>query len=358
MKLSIPLLYNFSAADNSITAVRYLLAFAVLVAHFNYLSDTNVAFPITSYNGVCGFFTISGFLIFRSYHNAGCNFKQYIYRRGVRILPSYIIVVVFFTLVLSFVSSLSYCDYFSSSQTWRYLTANLLFANFIEPSLPGVFTDGVTTAVNGSLWTMKVEWALYLSVPVVAWLIFKRGYKPWVVIGFTYLFSVAYRWGFWALYCYTGSSIYETISRQFFGQMTFFYLGALLFCYYERIYPKLLVKGIIAFAVYIFVDAVGLQNDYYQFVVSPLILSSIVLSAGLVSRWGKFATSFTDCSYEIYLFHFPIIQFFVNTLLIENKLLLFILSTFTTIFMAYVTALLTKRFYLRKNKKPKQYCSR
>lgn len=293
-------------ADNNIGAVRYLLALAVLVAHFNLIGGYDLPFPVSSYQGVCGFFTLSGFLIFKSYsHTPGW---RYLYRRGARILPSYLTVVLLATLALATVSTLTVSEYFSSGQTWRYLLANMAFLNWIQPSLPGVFTDGVTEAVNASLWTMKIEWALYLTVPLTAWLIIDRGYRAWIVIGVTYVLSVAYRWTFWALYADTGDSLYEVLSRQFFGQMTYFYIGALAYCYFSRIRRWLPMIGIAGLIVMSAAYMGANVSRLYRFGVNPLALAAIVLSLCFAGHWGRLASRIEDCSYEIYLFHFPVVQ--------------------------------------------------
>ena len=84
-----------------------------------------------------------------------------------RILPPYWATVVLFAILLGFCSASP--DYFLSGQFWKYLIANLCFVNFVEPALPGVFDGMEVTAVNGSLWTMKVEWMLYLSMPFASY---------------------------------------------------------------------------------------------------------------------------------------------------------------------------------------------
>lgn len=325
--------------DNSITAVRYLLALAVAVAHVNYLTGGSVMFPITSYQGVCGFFTISGFLIIKSFHHSEGKIGRYLFNRAVRILPSYFVVVIIATFALAGISTMPAGSYFSSGHTWRYLLANLSFMNFIEPSLPGVFdANDVTSAVNGSLWTMKIEWALYLSVPVAAWLIWRRNRRPWVVISAFCLFSVGYRWGLWTLYQRTGEQIYEILSRQFFGQLTFFYLGVFLYFYYGKLRRRLPLIGAVALCIAVGALFIGRDSDLYRFVVDPLVLSAIVLSSGLAGRWGCIASRFTDCSYELYLFHFPVIQVFVNLCPDMAPTRIFFFAMGSTLVLAYLTA--------------------
>ncbi|MDE7396829.1 MAG: acyltransferase [Muribaculum sp.] len=331
---------DMSRTDNNIGAVRYILALAVFIAHYNLLSGHDIPFPVTSYQGVGGFFAISGFLIFKSYHRAEGNTMHYLRNRALRILPSYFFIVIAATLILSAVSSLGITDYFRSHITWRYLTANIAFLNFLQPSLPGVFEDGITNAVNGSLWTMKVEWALYLSVPAAAWFILRRGYRPWIVIGIIYILATAYRWGFLALYQHTGISLYEILSRQFLGQMTFFYAGVLLYCYFDHLKKFLPVIGAISLAVIVSATIVRYDSAIYVIVLYPAALSAVVLTLGLWGRWGTPVARLEDCSYEIYLFHYPVIQLFTR-LNIFNGVpgwILFFSSFMATWILAYICA--------------------
>lgn len=63
------------------------------------------------------------------------------------------------------VTTLSTGDYFSSSDSWRYLMNAILRPVF---ALPGVFQDApYVGSVNGSLWTLPVEFFCYLAVPLL-----------------------------------------------------------------------------------------------------------------------------------------------------------------------------------------------
>ena len=208
--------------ENNLDIVRYYLSFAVLFAHFAELTGTTNFFPTSSYTAVGGFFMLSGFLVFYSYLRSK-SLKQYFLRRARRILPPYMAIVLLCAVVGAFVTNMSAGDYFTSSQFWQYLGANLTFANFLQPALPGVFTGQVYEAVNGSLWTMKIEVLLYLSIPISAWLL-SRYNKAWTLV-VIYVLSYIYKVYMGHLYIESGDMIYRIMQRQVGGQLLFFYSG-------------------------------------------------------------------------------------------------------------------------------------
>lgn len=202
--------------------IRYILAFAVVISHFNYAEGTNYYFPISSYHAVGGFFALSGFLIYHSYLTSN-SLKGFFYKRLRKIAPPYFFIVISCAFLLYFICDPSYQSNYFSLDWFKYLISNLLFLNFIQPDIPGVFNG---SAINGSLWTIKIEWLLYLSVPIIIAFISKfihKKNKELYVYLFLYLFSALYRIVFYNLYVDTGKEIYNILSRQFLGQLCFFY---------------------------------------------------------------------------------------------------------------------------------------
>lgn len=298
---------KFNRRNNNMDALRYVMAFSVIVAHFNELCGFHISWPISSATGVGGFFALSGFLIYRSYNHSP-NLRTFLAKRALRILPPYFLVVLLCAFCLAGVSTLPPVEYFFSAGWLKYVGANLCFLNFLQPDLPGVFHDGrfVTSAVNGALWTMKVEWCLYLTVPVVAWICSRRHFKRSHTIVFSLIIvgSVIYSLLFIWLFATTGKEIYAMLARQFFGQLSFFYIGALAALKLEQwlkhkwLWLALLLTGIALMQI----------NDYVEIALWPFVAGGLVIWTSMVGSWGKYFSQHDNVSYDMYLFHFPILQ--------------------------------------------------
>ena len=294
--------YNIPMPNN-MGVVRYLLAISVVIAHFNILAGGDVPILFTSYSAVGGFFTLSGFLIYGSYLKRGDTYR-YIRSRMIRLLPAYWATVLIFAAALVGVSTMSASGYFTSPQFWKYLAANMAFMNFLEPDLPGVFQSQAISAVNVSLWTMKVEWMLYLSVPAVVWLIRKTKFKALYVLICIYIFSICYRLCFHWLHAATGNELYNILGRQFIGQLMYFYIGVLIYYYLDAFLRHKWI--ILSMAV-----CLSLCSDwipYFNIIVHPLSFGSLVVWLSMVGKWGTFEGRKDNVSYNMYLVHAPIIQ--------------------------------------------------
>ena len=177
--------------------------------------------------------------------------------------------------------------------------ANLCFLKFLQPDLPGVFHDGrfVTSAVNGALWTMKVEWCLYLTVPVVAWICSRRHFKRSHTIVFSLIIvgSVIYSLLFIWLFATTSKEIYAMLARQFFGQLSFFYIGALAALKLEQwlkhkwLWLALLLTGIALMQI----------NDYVEIALWPFVAGGLVIWTSMVGSWGKYFSQHDNVSYDM-----------------------------------------------------------
>lgn len=115
--------------------------------------------------GVAIFFFLSGFLVWSSWQRDP-NAWRFVMRRSLRIFPALWVVCLLSVFVLGpLVSVLPVGEYFASGTTWRYLETGLLN---LPKILPGVFsTNAIPLVVNGSLWTLPLEFLCYVSVAVV-----------------------------------------------------------------------------------------------------------------------------------------------------------------------------------------------
>lgn len=313
--------------------MRYVLSIAVIISHIDYLTGYNIPFPLSSFEAVGGFFAISGFLMYPNYLRHG-NPKKYTIQRARRIIPPYLFIVIASALGFSLISGLSTSEYFLSKGFWAYLGANISFLNWLHPSLPDVFQGDayVTSAVNGSLWTMKVEWCLYFSVPLFIWLTgkLKRIPPAWIAILIIVL-SIAYRLLFTSLYISTGNEIYEILRRQIFGQLSFFYVGMLIYFIRDFISKHIastVVSGIILMLI------IPLTPTTVAIIIEPFAISALVIAISLFPYDIKILRHRNNISYEMYLFHFPIIQLGIYLGITSMGL------TTTLVFSLVITAIL------------------
>lgn len=290
---------------NNMNAMRYVMALSVVVLHTVYVSGIPVPFnpgSVTIYT-IGGFFALSGFLIFGSYLHIPSGrgrLSRYLAGRARRILPSYFFIVLLSAIGFSLVSTFTIREYFTSPSLYKYLAANLSFLNFLWPSLPGVF-DGV--AVNGSLWTMKIEWMLYLSVPVVCAICRRNVRHTGVILAVIIFLSICWRVIFLHIYDDTGKEIYYIMSRQVGGQFVYFYTGAMMRVFWHWFDRWKVIIAIICVPLCIVAEPIAIL----RVTIGPIAFSAAVITLSFIGKWGSFCSPTENISYQIYLFHLPIL---------------------------------------------------
>ncbi|EMI56598.1 acyltransferase family protein [Rhodopirellula sallentina] len=254
------------------------------------------------------FFVISGYLIFQSWDRQP-RLKNYIEKRARRILPAYVAVLLACTFGLSLLSTLDIDEYFRSSEVYAYLFSHLAFVGFLQNTLPGVFEDNYTAYVNGPLWTIKIEVMFYAAVPIIDYFtrqlnLRTRSGRLWI---FALIYALAIVWnaGFDHLGHTTERTLYDKISEQLPGQMSFFVAGALLYYYrpfFERhlIWATIVSAGIVA--------AYFWTHSVWAYAAYPLALAVCVICfANHFYYLGNFGR-YGDFSYGLYILHYPILQ--------------------------------------------------
>jgi peptidoglycan/LPS O-acetylase OafA/YrhL len=329
---------------NNFDLLRLLFAGTVCLVHAHELSGHQELRAITGFLSsavaVKAFFVVSGFLIFMSFDRSS-SIASYASKRVRRIYPAYFTIVMLCAIGLVLVSSVGAADYFSIA--WiKYVLANLAFLNFIEHSLPGVFESNKLTAVNGALWTLKVEVMFYLAVPFFVFLF--RRFGRLSTIALLYLFSVAYASFFAHMTTRTGSAIYAELGRQLPGQLSYFISGA-FFYYYLQLFERRAGFFVLAAALVLLVN-----SAYSLQVLEPFALATVVIFSGLflyVGNVGKYG----DFSYGVYIMHFPIVQLLLHAGWFRESPWLFLItvSIITGAGAVAMWHLVEKRFLLRNN---------
>jgi peptidoglycan/LPS O-acetylase OafA/YrhL len=292
---------NRRLAENNFDLLRLLFAGTVCLVHAYQLSGFQqlaaIAGFLSSDVAVKSFFVVSGFLIFMSYERS-TSVASYAGKRIRRIYPAYFTVVMLCAIGLAVVSTKGAAEYFSIH--WmKYVLANLVFLNFLQPTLPGVFETNSLSAVNGALWTLKIEVMFYLSVPLFVFLF--RRFSPLPVLALAYGASVAYAAVFAELAARTGSGLYLELGRQLPGQLSYFMAGA--FFYY-------CLPTFERYAGYFLIAAVLVLVAPLHFL-EPLALATVVAFCGLFLYLGNFG-KYGDFSYGVYILHFPVIQLLLH----------------------------------------------
>ena len=154
---------------NSFDLLRLMAATMVLYSHqyalLGLVEPSFVGWATFGTAGVAIFFFLSGFLVWSSWERDP-NAWRFFARRSLRIFPALWVVCLLSVFVLGpLVTVLSPGDYFASGATWRYLETAVLN---LPRDLPGLFTENPRPlVVNGSLWTLPLEFLCYVSVVLV-----------------------------------------------------------------------------------------------------------------------------------------------------------------------------------------------
>lgn len=285
------------ARKNNLDIIRFIAATLVIVSHSYPLSvgnnDLEPLSLITNNQMTFGsfavaiFFIISGFLITQSFEKSS-TLTQYLKSRILRIFPALIGVVLFSIFILGpIATSLSISDYFSNISTYKYLLTISLLP--LSPSLPGVFADNIfTTAINGSLWTLKFEFFFYIVVAILG--VFKLLTKRVVLPAFIVMLI--------------GSEFITNDNlHHLFILGAYFFAGILIYLYRDKF--KLSSKyAIISLLLLLLTSQVGLFDMTFAIFGSYLVF---YLGYTKNAKFSNF-TKYGDFSYGIYIYAFPIQQ--------------------------------------------------
>ncbi len=286
---------------NSFDLLRFFAASLVLYSHQYALLGLDepefLGWTTLGGVGVSIFFFLSGLLVWTSWARDP-NLQRFFVRRSLRIFPALWFVVLLSVVVLGpILSKLAVPDYFSSSETGRYLSTALLV---VRRGLPGVFLENpYPMAINGSLWTLPVEFLCYVSVALVG----SMGlvWRNWLVplsLGLTVLAAA-----FGTLWLGTRFvSHLEMVSFFWWGVMYGFVRARP--ASEARTWTVVMSIAVLAF---LWLGVRGFERT------GILVLAGASVMAAQHAPWGAWLSDrLGDLSYGLYIFAFPVQQIVVE----------------------------------------------
>jgi peptidoglycan/LPS O-acetylase OafA/YrhL len=161
--------------QNNFDALRLLAAISVIFSHSFLIAEgtqNNEWLILLTGNqsilgltGVFVFFAISGFLVTQSFEQTP-NPLHFLAKRALRIFPGLFVATLVSAFILGpLVTTLPLGAYLSLPEPYEYVLGNTLLDQSVH-ELPGVsfVKNPVGLEINGSLWTLRLEFTMYLMV--------------------------------------------------------------------------------------------------------------------------------------------------------------------------------------------------
>lgn len=290
---------------NSLDALRLVAAGMVLYSHqFALLGLPEPLFtPWNSFGdaGVAIFFFLSGCLVWNSW-SRDPNPQRFFKRRALRIFPALWVLCLVSVLVLGpLVSVLPVGAYFGTVDTWRYLGTAVLVSS---KTLPGLFPQNAFPfVVNGSLWTLPVEFLCYVSVAIVGlvavgWA--HARFSAGAIVSAAVLAVV--------LLASYGSQVTGPHFIPHLEMVALFWFGALYgHCLSTPPHRAVWVMAAMAVAAYALLGPRSMERA-----VLLLCAGLLVHVAGQTSAGARLTEPLGDLSYGVYIFAFPVQQIGVH----------------------------------------------
>lgn len=303
---------------NSLDILRFTLALFVIWAHYvELILNTNLnCFNLSvSYSAVNIFFIMSGYLMPSSF-NSSPTIKSFYLKRFNRIYIGYSLCILATVSIGYWVTS---CEPYFNLELVKYITANLLTLNFLQPSLTCLFQNNPSSVINGSLWSIKVELMFYLLVP----LIYKFTQNNSKRLYFIFCISILMKILISFLISKYNSTIWYSLNNQLPSRLCYFLTGWMLYIYKEKLQKIFSITLLISILSIWAIIAFKIQNAD---IILPLEALIFMLFLKLkIARFKNEVSFLGKLSYPLYLVHFPVIQFCIYLQKTELTLLIIVI---------------------------------
>jgi peptidoglycan/LPS O-acetylase OafA/YrhL len=339
---------------NNFDIIRLLAAFQVALKHSMYHLDF---FPdpikkiIDIFPGVPIFFFISGFLVYKSFEKSRQNnhhLYNFFMNRCIRLYPGLLLCFLFscFILFLSGNAQIIYQNIFEFV-IWC-LTA-ITFLQFYNPPFLRDFGVG---AINGSLWSISVEIQFYLLMPLIFLILNKKFIITILVLITFFVINIYY-----SSVTHTELLMFKLFSASFLPWVCYFIFGATVSKYFNIFSLLLRIPLSLMTIIYLFIWQISISNglewDGSIYPLGYFCMCILLLKISYYNpQYFEKLLRKNDISYGIYIYHMPIINYFVYMEL--TGLPMVIATLIITIMVAYLSwtfvekpALKLKKFSLR-----------
>ena len=297
---------------NRFDLLRLAAALAVLFAHGDFLYRLHLPVPFVGHSlgslAVYVFFFVSGYLVCQSWRREPA-LGAFWLKRLARVFPGLVVAVVFSVFVLGWaVTTLPSAAYWRAPGTWLNLLNNAVGLATVQ-TLPGVFeSNPFARAVNGSLWTIRYELAMYVLLSALSWAVRgRRWVYPVTALVLAGLWPLA-RWAGWDAALEAGGGPLAEVFRwgDFCGFGVPFFAGSTLAAYAVRPRRWMAAAALLALAGALLLDSALLR----QLAVWVLMVCGTfyLAHAGLTANPASAHRGGIDLSYGVYIYAFPVQQ--------------------------------------------------
>ena len=362
-------------------ALRGIAAFIVMLGHARWLlwegfsefsthpQDYNIfekflvystSFVRYGHQCVLLFFLLSGFVIHFKYSNSlkkdadtSFDLLNYLLRRSKRIYPPFLFAVIL-TFILDIIGThLGYSIYYSGTTNElinKNVTNNHDIVNFIgnlfflETNKIGIW------GTNGPSWSLKFEWWFYLLYPVIFIFNKKSVFKGWLFVLILLIISSFLKYHQFVFF----SSILKYLMIWWLG-------GLLADIYTKRIkVSHLILSALIIFIPIVILFSNKINDNFYADVFWSIGIFGLLnfffylQTNGKEHKWANKLKWLGDCSYTLYIIHFPILVF-MNGIILHNShnimprsMIFYFLAVFLLIAIAYLLHFIIEKPFIKK----------
>ncbi len=182
----------------------------------------------------------------------------------------------------------------------------------------------------------------YIAVPLIAFVL-SRSNKA-LLIFTIYCLSIYYSMMMFWLASNEGMEIYLKLEWQIPGQLAFFISGAFLYYFYDKFHKKSLLLFIVS-AIILFTHKF-IFDVYFLY---PAALSVVVVYFAQIFKFMVKFGKYGDFSFGFYIWHFPILQLFIQYELFYNPLIGVMLLALCIFVAAYLSWHLIEKQFLFKS---------